>query len=81
MATKLSLEDIKNAVAEIDFLRVPDSTVTICVLRLQNGFIVLGHSACINPADFDQSLGENIAYEKALDQIWQLEGYRRMSEG
>lgn len=51
------------------------STLTFCVLVLENGFTVTGESACVSVANFDPKLGEDIAYKKAIDKIWMLEGY------
>ena len=55
----------------------PESTklMTICTLVLKNGFIVIGHSACADPASYSQEVGEQIALRNAKDQIWPLMGY------
>jgi len=53
----------------------PDSCLTVCNLTLKNGFNVVGTSACASPANFDKDLGQKIAYQKAVDQVWALEGY------
>ena len=49
--------------------------LTVCVLTLQNGFMVTGESACASPANFDVDLGQKIARNNARDKIWALEGY------
>jgi uncharacterized protein YodC (DUF2158 family) len=49
--------------------------MTICFITLDNGFIVHGMSACVDPANYDEFLGESIAYKEAFEKIWQLEGY------
>lgn len=49
--------------------------LTLCVLVMRNGFTVLGHSACVSPERFDAQIGRKIARQKAIDQIWALEGY------
>jgi hypothetical protein len=49
--------------------------LTICVLILQNGFTVIGFSACASPENFDAEIGRNIARENAVRQIWPLLGY------
>lgn len=55
---------------------VPDGTaLTICVLTLQNGFHVVGHSAPVSPENFDEAIGRKVSREKAREQIWALEGY------
>ncbi len=49
--------------------------LTICVLVLKNGFTVTGESACVSSENFDKLVGQKIAYEKAREKIWMLEGY------
>ena len=60
--------------------RVPDTTTTLCVAILPNGFTVsTGMSACVDPANFDEVKGVKYAMEdakkKAIDKLWELEGY------
>lgn len=52
-----------------------ETTLTICVLTMQNGFTVVGKSACAHPENFNQDLGQKIAYDDAFKQVWALEGY------
>lgn len=49
--------------------------VTLCVIVLENGFKVEGVSACVDPANYDETKGRECAYENAFEKIWQLEGY------
>ena len=58
-------------------LTIPDELrlLTICVLVLRNGFTVVGTSACASPENFNRKIGETIAREKAIEQIWPLMGY------
>jgi hypothetical protein len=59
-------------------------SMTIAVVKLANGFVVLGKSAPADPANFNAKLGERFAMEDAERQIWQLEGYLlrdRLSRG
>lgn len=49
--------------------------LTVCCLELANGFTVTGESACASPANFNKQLGEEIAYTKAKEKVWALEGY------
>lgn len=49
--------------------------LTLCVLVMCNGFIVIGKSAPADPRNYDSQLGRDFAYEDALRQAWQLEGY------
>jgi hypothetical protein len=56
-------------------------TLTTCVLYLHSGFMVVGTSACVEIADYDYDIGMKVARQKAIDQIWQVEGYHRMVSG
>lgn len=49
--------------------------LTLCVLRLRNGFTVTGESACASPENFDPDIGRKIARQNAVQKIWPLMGY------
>lgn len=51
------------------------TTLTVCALTLQNGYIVTGESAAASPENFNQEIGRKIARENARNKIWGLEGY------
>lgn len=76
----LNEEKLESLVGRIYYHRVPDTTVTICAITLKNGFTVVGESACIDPDNFNHSIGEQVAYNNAFEKIWQLEGYRIKSQ-
>lgn len=44
--------------------------------KLESGFTILGRGACVDPANFDLEIGRKVAREDAVNQLWQLEGYR-----
>jgi hypothetical protein len=49
---------------------------TAVVLTLKNGFEVVGTSACVDPANYKQEVGAEYARKRALDKVWELEGYK-----
>ena len=51
------------------------SVMTICILKMQNGYIMVGKSAPADPANFNAELGRKFAREDAIRQLWPLEGY------
>lgn len=71
----LSSRDIDQAIVNTQFIRIENTTTTLCALTLKNGFTVIGKSACVNPSSFDEVTGKSIAYEDAFDKVWELEGY------
>lgn len=72
---RVTKEHLEEIIVGKQFLQPAGTTLTICVLKLRNGFTVTGESACVDPANFNQTIGESIAYEEAFDKLWQLEGY------
>ena len=72
---KLSVEAIESKVKDTNLLRVPNTTTTLCILYLENGYTVVGKSACIDPKEYQEEIGASIAYEDALNKVWELEGY------
>ena len=71
---KLTEEHLESLIAKKEFIRHGE-TLTICVVTLHSGFQLLGQSACLDPANFDAEIGEQIAYANAFEKLWQLEGY------
>lgn len=72
---RLDGDIIDNKITGEDYHLFLGSTVTVCKLTLENGFSVIGQSACASPENFDAQLGRELARKDARQQIWQLEGY------
>lgn len=75
--TKSEVQAIFNT-ARKEFLQVGGKT-TILVLTLQTGFTIVTSSSCIDPKNYDHVLGSSICAKRAMDKIWELEGYHRQS--
>ena len=69
---------INERVIRIEYLRLPNSTVTICHVTLDNGFSVRGESACIDPASFNEELGKELAYDQAFGKLEELFAFLQM---
>ena len=74
-APRLYPEKIDAVITGEDYHVFPGTTLTVCCLRLRNGFTVTGESAAASPENFDVDLGKKIARSNARDKIWALEGY------
>ena len=70
----MTKEGIESRIFGKSWLRFND-TVTICSITLDNGFSVRGESACVNPANYNQEIGEKIAYDNAFNKLWPLYGF------
>jgi len=49
--------------------------LSLCILVMDNGFMVVGKSAPASAANFDAELGRKFAYEDAIRQLWPLMGF------
>ena len=72
---RVTTDLIDSKIKGITTYRLPDTTITVAVITLENGFTVTGESACADPANFDADVGKNFAIEKAYQKIEPLEGY------
>lgn len=72
---KVTKEAIEKKIVKTDYMVLPDSTVTLCNITLDNGYSVRGESACVDKRNFNIEIGKGLAHKQAFDKIWALEGY------
>lgn len=77
----ITKEDIDSILSQtlIAVEKYGDKT-TILKATLPNGFAIIESSSCVDPKNFDMSIGEQICMKKLEDKIWELEGYKLQSE-
>jgi hypothetical protein len=73
MNNKLTIEAIESMIDRSDYLI--HSTLTVCVLTMNNGAMVTGESNVIDPANYDEAIGRKMSRRDAVGNIWRLEGY------
>ena len=73
-APRLTPAHIDSTIKDIIYHRLTD-VLTVCVLTLMNGFTVTGESACASPENYNEEIGNKVAFENAREKIWMLEGY------
>jgi hypothetical protein len=74
-APRVTPEIVDAAIAGEHYWVPDETTLTVCVLTLKNGFTVTGESACASPENFNAEFGRKIARDNARQKIWALEGY------
>lgn len=79
-APRITPEMIDGAIVAEAYYVFPGTTLTVCCLTLENGYVVVGESAAASPENFNAEIGRKIARENARGKIWPLEGYRLRSE-
>jgi hypothetical protein len=72
---RITKDDLTAKINKVAYYQLADTTLTICVITVANGFTVTGESACVDPANFNKEIGESIAYDNAFEKLWALEGY------
>ena len=60
--------------SEIEF-ETAFGNCTVCKAKLPNGFVVVTTSGCIDPANYTESIGQEICLRHLEDEVWRLEGY------
>ena len=88
-AERVTPEYMQSRIAQVSFHRIvdehapahPSPTATICNILLDNGFSVRGESACVKPENYNQEIGEKIAYDKAFNQLWAFFGFLLAENG
>lgn len=79
MKNSITLEGLISIIADTEYAFFKNKQ-TVCCLTLKNGFTVIGESACVDPANFDETIGKEIAKKDAINNMWMLEGYRLQNE-
>ena len=75
-APRVTKEYMESKIVKTTFTKLPfTTTVTMCNIDLNNGFSVRGESACVNPANYNQEIGEKIAYDNAFSKLWAFYGF------
>ena len=74
-APRLTPSLIDEAITKVEYHVFCETQLTVCCMTLKNGFTVTGESACASPENFNQEIGESIAFKMAREKIWVLEGY------
>jgi hypothetical protein len=74
---KLDRQQLLDLVSVVKYMR--DGLLTVAIVELQSGFKLVGKSACMNEEYFCKETGKEVAFNDALNQVWQLEGYHRMA--
>ena len=74
-APRLNPAIIDSAIESVQYHIFTGTQLTVCCMTLKNGFTVTGESACVSPENFDQEIGQKLAFENARNKVWVLEGY------
>lgn len=71
---KLTKEFLESEIGKVEYNRFGE-TNTHCTITTKSGFTFTGESACVDPNNFDQKIGEKFAYENAFEKMWMPYGF------
>lgn len=75
-APRVTPADVEGAIVGETYTVLPNGRSTVCQLTLYNGFTVEGISAAVSIENFNAELGNKIARQNAVNQVWPLLGFR-----
>lgn len=67
---RITLADLRSRVVEVEYIE--RETLNIAILRLDNGFWLVGKSAPVDPDNYNAEYGRQLAHDDALRQAWPL---------
>ena len=70
---RVTVESIEERIEAATYAH--EGTTTVAFIRMCNGYVSVGTSACVDPRNYDAELGKRLAYEDAFRALWPLEGY------
>ena len=74
-APRVTKEQMEARIVDVIWTRIGE-TLTRAAIKLDNGCLVTGESACVNPANYNEEIGKKIAYDNAFQKLWYLFGFQ-----
>ena len=71
---KITKEFLEAQIAKRHFIMATE-TKTICIITTPSGFTFLGEADCVSPANFNQDIGREIAFQDAFAKMWMPYGF------
>lgn len=71
---KITKEFLEGEIIAVEYKRLSER-LTHCTITVKNGFQFTGESACVDPTDYNEDIGNKIAYNHAFDKMWMPYGF------
>lgn len=75
---RITLDDLRARVADVEY--ITREHLTIAVLRLDNGYFLVGKAAPVDPGNHHPAYGRELAYDDALRQAWPLLAFAHLDQ-
>ncbi|PCJ68181.1 MAG: hypothetical protein COA62_15570 [Rhodobiaceae bacterium] len=70
---------IKSKIESVKYHQFDGTQTIVCAIILKTGFVSTGESSCLSPDDFTEVVGQEVAYNKAFDKLFEHEAYRQLN--
>ena len=71
---KITKEFLESEIIAVEYKRLSEH-LTHCTITVKNGFQFTGESACVDPTNYDEDIGNKIAYDYAFGKMWMPHGF------
>lgn len=73
----VTVERVKSRIVEkeVKTIDLVGKKHTIVAVKLANGFTCIETSTCVDPDNYDETIGEEMCMKRIENKIWMLEGY------
>lgn len=67
---RITLADLRARVNNVEYIH--RGVLTIAIVQLDNAYFLVGKSAPVDPTNYNEEYGRNLAFDDALRQAWPL---------
>lgn len=75
---RITLDYLKSRVDYVEY--ITRAHLTIAVIKMDNGYYLVGKSASVDPTNFNAELGCSLAYDDGLRQAWPLFAFAHLEK-
>lgn len=75
---RITLEDLRERVDDVEYIE--RGTLNVAIIRLDNGFYLVGKSAPVDPNNYNAEYGRSLAHDDALRQAWPLLAFAHLEK-
>lgn len=68
---------LSDLVERVEYIRRESSNTITCYITLKGGLVIEGQYRHVDPANFNEEIGQDCAYDNAFDELLKLAGYYR----
>ena len=75
---RITLDYMRSRVAEVEYIE--RGVLNVAIVKLDNGWCLVGKSAPVDPANYDAEYGRKLAHDDALRQAWPLFAFAHLEQ-